>query len=97
MGELQYVTLREEHADKLQELQYLAFPNTPREALFTADEFRAHARIFPEGTFVALDGDRVVGLGAGMFVNFDWEHPQHTLMEIMGDGNYKNHDPDGLY
>ena len=97
MGELEYVTLREEHAERLEQLQYLAFPQTPRDALFKADEFVVHARLFPEGTFVVLDGDRIVGLGAGLFVNFDWEHPQHTLMEIMGDGYYSNHDPHGLY
>ncbi len=97
MGELQFVTLREEFSEDLEQLQYAAFPRTPREALFHADEFRVHARLFPEGTYVCLDGDRVVGLGAGIFVDFDWEHPQHTLMEIMGGGYYENHDPNGLY
>ncbi len=98
MSELAYVNLRPEHAEQLEALQKLVFPGVPDEMLFHADEFVHHARIFPEGTIVVLDGERVVGLGAGLLVDFDFEHPEHTLMSIMGDdGYYRNHNPNGAY
>ncbi len=31
------------------------------------DHLLNHCRIFPEGNFVALDGECVVGLGSGFF------------------------------
>ncbi len=97
MSELQYVNLRPEHAEQLEELQKVVLTGVSHEFLFHADEFRQHAVIFPEGTFVVLDGERVVGLGAGIFVDFDWARPQHTLVEIMGGGYYENHTPRGHY
>lgn len=98
MSELEYVILRPEHAEQLEALQKLVFPGVPEDMLFHADEFCQHAQVFPEGTFVVLDGQRVVGLGAGFLVDFDFEHPEHTLIGIMGgDGYYRNHNPNGAY
>ena len=39
--------------------------------------------------------DRVVGLGSGFFTDFDFDHPDHTFMEMIAGGDYTNHDPDG--
>ena len=55
----------------------------------------AYAEVFPEGFFVILDGDRVVGQGAGIFLDFDFDHPQHTILGITGENQCRNHDPDG--
>jgi len=95
MGELEYVNIKEEHAERLEEFQKLCFPNVDPDELFHADELRHQARLFPEGTFVVLDGDKVVGLGAGIFLNFDFDHPQHTLSGITGGAYYGGHNPDG--
>src|SRR5690606_17067659 len=55
----------------------------------------AYAETFPEGFFVVRDGDRVVGQGAGIFLDFDFDHPQHTIAGITGEHQCGNHDPDG--
>lgn len=62
-----------------------------------AEHFLNHCRLFPEGSFVALEGERVVGLGSGFFIDFDFDHPNHTFSEIITGGYYTNHDPDGDY
>jgi hypothetical protein len=43
----------------------------------TAEKFRQHLRIFPEGQFIALDAatDRVAGLTANMRTRFDLNRP----------------------
>ena len=44
---------------------------------YTADQFRTHVRVFPEGQFLALDAahDRVVGLAIGMRVGYNPDEP----------------------
>lgn len=96
---------RREHADALEELQRICFPNLAPSELMTAEHFRMHQEVFPEGEFVALaagasDGaplpaERVVGLGSGFLVDFDFAHPDHAFGEVISGGTYANHDPDG--
>jgi ribosomal protein S18 acetylase RimI-like enzyme len=100
MDSLRFVNLLPEHAAQLAELQKICYPHTPLEALYKEHEFVAHAGVFPEGTFVVLDsapssdGERVVAVGAGVFIDFDIEHPDHDLDEFIGTG-YENHNPNG--
>lgn len=76
-------------------LELSAFPHADPGELLSEDDIRAYARTFPEGFFVILDGDRVVGQGAGIFLDFDFDHPQHTIAGITGEHQCGNHDPDG--
>lgn len=94
---LTYTNIKPEHAPALAELQLIAFPETNPEVLFWEDDLVKHAEVFPEGTFVVLDGDRPVGMGAGLFLDFDFVDYQHTLEEIAGEHGIGNHDPTGLY
>lgn len=68
-----------EYADQMVELMCAAYNCTPDET-FTAEQFRTHMRVFPEGQFIAIDTDtnRVVGLTASMRVDFD---PNFPLLE----------------
>jgi GNAT superfamily N-acetyltransferase len=95
MGELTYVNLTEELAAQCAELELLAFPHADPGDLLSEEDIRVYANTFPEGFFVALDGDRVVGQGAGIFLDFDFDHPQHTIAGITGDHQCGNHDPAG--
>jgi ribosomal protein S18 acetylase RimI-like enzyme len=97
VNDLTYVNIRPEHGPDVAELQAVCFPYTPPEYYFTAEDIEQMAEIFPEGHFAVLDGERVVGFGAGIFLDFDFEHTQHTLQEIAGSGGYENHDPAGDY
>jgi GNAT superfamily N-acetyltransferase len=95
MGELRYVNLTPEFAAECEKLELLSFPEAEPADLIDEEGFRAYARIFPEGFFLCLDGDRLVGQGAGIFLDFDFDHPQHSIAGITGEHQCGNHDPDG--
>lgn len=95
MGELRYANLTPEFAPQCAELELRSFPEAEPAELIDEAGFRAYARIFPEGFFLCLDGDRVVGQSAGIFLDFDFDHPQHSIVEITGEHQCGNHDPDG--
>jgi len=95
MGELRYVNLTEDLAPQCAALELLAFPGADPKDLLSEDDILAYARTFPEGFFVCLDGDRAVGQGAGIYLDFDFDHPQHSIVEITGEHQCGNHDPAG--
>ena len=95
MGELRYVNLTTEYAAECEKLELLSFPDTEPADLIDEEGFRAYASTFPEGFFLCLDGDRLVGQGAGIFLDFDFDHPQHSIAEITGAHQCGNHDPNG--
>ncbi len=92
---LRYINLTSPLADRCAALERAAFPHADPADLLDADDLRAYAATFPEGFFVCLDGDRVVGQGGGIYLDFDFDHPQHTITEITGEHQCGNHDPAG--
>jgi GNAT superfamily N-acetyltransferase len=97
VGNIQIVNIKPEHVQGLAQLQRDCFPTLGAQELMNEDHFLSHCDIFPEGDFVVLLDDRVIGLGSGFFIDFDLAHPQHTFLEIIDGGYYTRHDPDGLY
>jgi GNAT superfamily N-acetyltransferase len=92
---LRYVNLTADLAPQCAALELAAFPHADPADLLREDDIRAYADTFPEGFFVVLDGDTVVGQGAGIFLDFDFDHPQHSITEVTGVHQCGNHDPDG--
>ena len=92
---LEIVNLEAAMADELEAIELASFPMANPEDLLSADDIRAYAEVFPEGYFVALLDGRPVGQGAGIYLDFDFEHPQHTIAGITGEHQCGNHDPDG--
>lgn len=92
---LRYTTLTPELAAQCAALELAAFPTADPAELFSVEDLLAQADIFPEGFFVVLDGDEVVGQAGGIFLDFDFDNPQHTIAEITGDHGCGNHDPAG--
>jgi GNAT superfamily N-acetyltransferase len=86
-----------EHIEQMVQLQRICFPSVPSQDLSSAEEFRHIHEVFPSGTFVALDGQRVVGTASGLYVDFDFTHPLHTITDITGLDGYSNHNPHGEY
>ncbi len=92
--EITYTNLREEHAEDLAALELAAFPSIDPSDLYDEGELRRLARAFPEGNFVALDGERPVGMGLGLLVNFDFAHADHSLADVLGHDGIANHSAD---
>lgn len=90
-------TIREEHAPGLAQLQRDCFPTLGEQELMNEEHFLSHCRVFPEGGFVLLAGEHVIGLGSGFFIDFDFSAPQHRFSDIIAGGFYTNHDPDGTW
>lgn len=95
MSEITYRNLTADLAEECAALELAAFPHADPDELLSADDIRAYAETFPDGFFVACEGDRVVGQGAGILLDFDFAAPQHTIIEITGEHQCGNHDPDG--
>jgi len=95
MSELRFVNLSPRFAPQCEALELRSFPDADPSELISEADFCAYARVFPEGFFLCLDGDHVVGQGAGIFLDFDFERPQHSIVEITGEHQCGNHDPDG--
>ncbi|HVX51495.1 MAG TPA: GNAT family N-acetyltransferase [Chitinophagaceae bacterium] len=85
-----------EYAEQLEVLHRVVFPNLAEDELLHAKQYRKHIEIFPEGQFVALDGNRVVGATSSIRYHFDINHQQHhSFYEVMGGGWFTTHDPQG--
>lgn len=83
-------------AEQMEDLSHIVYGSTREnpDGTLTAPHFRRHVALFPEGQFVALDGERVVGLTASMRIPFDPANPfiesWHTTIS---DGWLTRHDP----
>ena len=86
---------RPEHAEQLEELQRICFPTLADAERFTAAHYRRHLEIFPDGQFVALDGDSVVGATTTLRLHFDFDHIDHTFADIIQGGWLTSHQPAG--
>lgn len=95
MSALRVVQVTEALAPACGALERLCFPHADPAELIDVEDVVESSRTFPEGFFVVLDGARVVGQGAGIFINFDFERPQHTILSITGIHQCGNHTPDG--
>src|SRR5262245_45077810 len=88
---------RPEHAPQLEELQRVCFPTLDDGERFKAAHYRKHLEFFPDGQFVALDGDRVVGATTTLRLDFDFERLDHTFADIIQGGWLTSHQPEGAW
>ncbi|HEX9644743.1 MAG TPA: GNAT family N-acetyltransferase [Acidimicrobiia bacterium] len=95
MAELAFVNIREDLISQMAQLELVCFPTANPDELLGVREWEAYHATFPEGVFVAMDGPKVVGVGAGILLDFDFEHPQHSIVSITGEDQCGNHDPAG--
>lgn len=97
MAELRRVPLTADLAPACAALERLCFPHADPAELLSEADVRAYARTFPEGFFVVMEGDRVVAQAAGIFLDFDFARPQHTILGLTGPHQCGNHRPDGAW
>lgn len=74
-AEIVVMPTAEAYVDQLEELMYAGY-ELPRDYdgfIITADMFRSHIRVFPEGQYMAIDTtcDRVVGYTTSMRIQYD--------------------------
>ncbi|MBE2271733.1 MAG: GNAT family N-acetyltransferase [Anaerolinea sp.] len=90
---------RREHAEALAAAQRLAFPTLVDDELLSAEKYRKHIELFPEGQIVALvreNGREIpVGSTSTFRTSFDFIAHKHTFMEAIADGWLTKHDPHG--
>jgi 4-aminobutyrate aminotransferase/(S)-3-amino-2-methylpropionate transaminase len=86
---------RPEHASALEALQRICFPTLDDAERFKAPHYLKHLELFPDGQFVVLDGDRVVGATTTLRLHFDFDHVTHTFADIIQGGWLTSHEPDG--
>jgi len=92
---VEIVNLQPGMAEELERIELACFPMADPEDLLSKEDIEAYAEVFPEGYFVAIVDGRPVGMGAGIYLDFDFEQPQHTIAGITGEHQCGNHDPDG--
>ncbi len=88
---------RPEHAEQLEALQRTCFPTLDDAERFKAAHYRKHIELFPDGQFVALDGDTVVGATTTLRLDFDFAHIDHTFADIIQGGWLTSHEPNGAW
>lgn len=88
-----------EHVDALAELQRLVFPYLLPDEWFTAEMYRSHITVFPEGQMCALlhtdEGTIVVGETTTFRTNRSFEGDVPYYFEVIGNGYLTTHEPDG--
>jgi GNAT superfamily N-acetyltransferase len=62
-------------------------------APWTREQLEAHHTVFPEGQFVAVAGDRVVGMAASLIVWWDDYDLTTSWRDFTAGGTFANHDP----
>ncbi len=96
-GVLRIEQLHPRHAAQCEALELSVFATIDPVDLYDEREVHDLAVAFPEGNFVVIDGsadDRVIGMGLGILLDFDFANPHHSLREIEGEGGLGNHDTD---
>ena len=88
---------RPEHAAQLEELQRICFPTLDDTERFKAPHYLKHIDLFPDGQFVVIDGERVVGATTTLRLNFDFDHIDHTFADIIQGGWLTSHEPEGAW
>jgi ribosomal protein S18 acetylase RimI-like enzyme len=95
MAEIVIVNTQLDWIPQLVELQIVCYPTLADTSRFKAAHLESHLRVFPEGQWIALDGERAVGMSAGFLYTFDFEHAHHSFDEIIDYGFFTRHDPQG--
>jgi len=66
----------------------------PPEYTYSERQYEMQFKTFPDGQFVALDGDRIIGYATSIIVNIDDEF-WYDVDEITGAGTFSTHNQDG--
>ncbi len=94
MAEVTYAPIEARWATELAAIERAAFPTVGTVDLLSAEDIEILCGVFPEGGFVALDGDKPVAMGVGILIDFDFDEPHHSLDDLCGEHSCGNHRDD---
>lgn len=98
MSNIRFTVLTEERCAAVAELIQICFPQMPESDQYTESDLLEMAEVFPAGTIVMLDGDKVIGMGTGIFVDVDFDNLPGTEHEVLYNAEEESlHDDDGDY
>jgi GNAT superfamily N-acetyltransferase len=81
------------HAEALDALQHLIFPTLSDDERMKAKHYLHHIRLFPEGQFVVLHGERAIGMSTT--IRYHLALKDHTFLEISDNLWMNTHEPEG--
>ena len=84
-----------DRAPELGDLQRVVFPTLSAGERLRSDQYRHHLKVFPEGQFVLLDGERIIGATTTMRTTGEEGLQPHSFMELAGGGWLGRHRPAG--
>ncbi|MGB0387062.1 MAG: GNAT family N-acetyltransferase [Ardenticatenaceae bacterium] len=98
MAEIRYVPIQLEHVHCVKRVLDRCFPDMLPTEQYSIEELEELADIFAEGTIIALDGDKVVAMSTGSFVDLDFDNLPPREHDLLYDENgVSTHTPDGEY
>ncbi len=85
---------RKEDIPQIIECSRATYHDYPEEFIFTERHYEMQFAAFPQGQFVAVCGDRVVGYATSLIVSIDDDF-WYDVDELTGAGTFSTHNPDG--
>ncbi|MDP4205010.1 MAG: carbon-nitrogen hydrolase, partial [Bacteroidota bacterium] len=62
---------------------------------WTKSQIKKLINIFPEGQLAAVVDGKIVGCALSIIVDYDKLTDDHTYNQVIGDGTFNTHDPNG--
>jgi len=87
-------TTQPQFTAQLEELQKLVFPTLAKESLMRKEHYLNHIKIFPEGQFVAVKDNMVIGMTTSIRYHLHL-HDKHTFNDVFDNGFLNTHEPEG--
>lgn len=97
MSDIRYTILTEQLCQPVTDLLVLCFPDLAYDDEHELQYFEQIVKILPEGTIIALEGDKVVGMGSGIFVDLDFNHLPPTEDDLVATALQTNQRTSGDY
>lgn len=94
LGKIEIQNLKLEHYKQLIDVMKASYPDW-QGGLWDSNSIEKLIRQFPEGQFVILNNDKVVGTAFSIIIKYDDFGDNHTYKQITGNYTFSTHNPKG--